>query len=53
MLDDIPDDELDRLAGMGFGPGLQIELESALEQFIPFADIAGGAERVVVQFAEA
>jgi len=28
-------------------PGLQIEVESALEQFIPFADIADGAERVL------
>jgi hypothetical protein len=27
--------------------GLQIEVESALEQFIPFADIAGGTERVL------
>jgi hypothetical protein len=28
-------------------PGLQVKIESALEQFIPFADIAGGAERVL------
>ena len=28
-------------------PGLQIEVESALEQFIPFAGIAGGAKRVL------
>ena len=28
-------------------PGFQIEIESALEQFIPFAGIAGGAERVL------
>ena len=28
-------------------PGFQIEIESALEQFITFADIAGGAERVL------
>ena len=28
-------------------PGLQVEVESALEQFIPFADIAGGAVRVL------
>jgi len=29
------------------GPGLQIQIESALEQFIPIAGIAGGAERVL------
>ena len=28
-------------------PGFQIEIESALEQFIPFAGIAGGAKRVL------
>jgi hypothetical protein len=27
-------------------PGLQVEANSPLEQLIPFADIAGGAERV-------